>query len=85
MKQDHNFQGLICLLTSRYLPLIFPLNLLSLGKERVQGRAAALPFLCRRGDGGLQHQAQANEARPEDSGERHLQVSPGKCAVAAPN
>lgn len=70
---------------SNHLPPNFPANPLSLGKERVQGRAAALPLLRRRGDGGLQHQAQAHEARPEDRGERHRQVSPGKCAVATPN
>lgn len=84
-KASLHFTDFICLKTFSYLPLHFPANLLSLGKERVQGRAAALPFLRRRGDGGLQHQAQAHEARPEDSGECHIQVSPGKCAVVTPN
>lgn len=43
----------------------------SAGEERVQGRTPFVPLLRRRRDGGIEHQAQAHEARSEDSRKCH--------------
>lgn len=55
----------------------FVFNPFSVRKEWIQGWALIVPILCRWGDGGVQHQTQAHEARSENSGERHLQVTFG--------
>lgn len=55
----------------------------SAGEERVQRRAPFVPLLRRRRDGGIEHQAQAHEARSENSGKCHREVSAGERCVAA--
>lgn len=58
------------------------LSFRSAGEERVQRRAPFVPLLRRWRDGRIQHQAQAHEARPENSRKCHREVSAGEWCAA---